>query len=298
VERTHAAAIKLATLALAAFALTLLLSQPAAAAFKVFPTIVDVQRNAGRAALGTIDVRLKGERGERFRTVVEEIGQRPDGTQTYAPASNAPYSASSWVRVTPATFAGAPDRVQPIQYQVVVPVNAEPGDHLASLTVQRLAKGGDATAAAINAVSVRLTIRVGGPLDPAARITELDVPGIADGGPVGVSATVENSGNLTLDFDHANRGGVKILDGDDRKAALPFEGKLFPGQTRVFASRWEDPPLLGHFEALASVRTTGEDAHRSARFWVIPWRQIGALLLLLVAVVLLALGIRRRRWGY
>jgi hypothetical protein len=289
---------RLATLTVTVVGVFLVLSQTASATFKVSPTAVDLERGAGGAALGTIDVRLGHEDGYRFRTVIEEITQRPDGTQAYSPASSSRFSASSWVSVTPSSFRGAPDRTQPIQYRISVPPDAEPGDHLASLTVQRLAKATKATASSIEAVSVRLTIRVRGAVRPQARIVALEVPSIADGGPISVGTTVRNTGNVTLDFDHANPGQVTILDGSDRKATLPFAGSLFPGQTRVFDSRWEDPPLFGNFDAEAAVRTGGREARSKEGFWVIPWRQIGALVLIVAAVALLALGWRRRRWGY
>jgi hypothetical protein len=298
VGNSSATVRRLAALTVAALGIFPALSQTAAATFKVSPTAVDLERGAGGAALGTIGVRLGHEGGYRFRTVVQEITQRPDGTQAYSPASDSRFSASSWVSVTPATFLGAPDRTQPIQYRVSVPADAEPGDHLASLTVQRLAKATKATASSIEAVSVRLTIRVRGAVRPEARIVGLEVPSIADGGPISVAATVRNTGNVTLDFEHANPGQVKILDGSDREATLPFEGSLFPGQTRVFDSRWEDPPLFGSFDAEAAVKTGSREAQRKEGFWVIPWRQIGALVLIVAAVVLIALGWRRRRWGY
>lgn len=271
----------------------------ATAAFKVYPTVVDLQRSAGGAALGTINVELRGEGGHRFRVVIEDVGQRADGSRVYTHASGSRHSASSWVGVSPTTFAGGPNRTQPVQFQVAIPANAEPGDHLTSLTVQRLAGGrGEPTATAVQAVSVRLTIRVRGKLRPRATITALEAPGVAEGGPVSVATTVRNNGNVTLDFDGANRAGVTILDDDDAKATLPFGGQLFPGQTREFVSRWEDPPLFGDFEAEASVRTGDGAIRRDEGFWVIPWREIGAVLLLVAAVLLFARGWRRRRWGY
>lgn len=284
--------------ALAALALALLAPHPATANFKVSPTTVDLERDAGSAALGTINVRLSDEAGRRFRTVVEEIGQRADGTQVYSPASRSRFSASSWVSVTPRTFLGSPDRTQPIQYQVRVPADAEPGDHLASLTVQRLASAGNATAAAIEAVSVRLTIRVRGAVRPRAEIAGLEVPAVAGGGAVSIGTTVRNTGNVTLDFDRGNPGAVRIFDGDERKAKLPFAGRLFPGQTRVLDVHWEDPPLFGSFDAEASVETGARDARRSEGFWALPWRQIGALTLIVAAVLIFARGWRWRRWGY
>jgi hypothetical protein len=280
-------------------ALLLLGASPASASFKVSPTTVDLSRDPGGAALGTIGVRLRQEHGHRYRALVQEIDQKADGTQVYGPASGSPYSASSWVTLSPTRFTGAPNRTQPIQYRVQVPADAEPGDHLASITVQRLASPNDATATAVMAISVRLTIRVQGPVHERARITGFDVPGIAAGeDPVKIVTTVKNAGNVTLDFEGANRGGVRILDGDDRREVLPFGGRLFPGQVRVFDSRWEDPPLFGDFDAEATIRTGARSVSERDGFWVIPWRQIVALLLLVAAVLVLAWGWRRRRWGY
>lgn len=270
----------------------------AAATFKVSPTVLEARRQGGQAALGTIDVELKGELGRRFRVVVQDIRQLPDGSQAYEPPLGSPFSASSWISVAPAGFGGGPNRVQPVQYQVRVPPNAEPGDHLASIAVQRLPGDGGATAAPIEAISVRLTIRVPGLARPTAEIAGLDVPSVADGGPVGIGTTVRNTGNVTLDFDRADRGRVAIIDGDERKATLPFEGQLFPGQTRRFELSWESPPLFGEFEAVASVDAGADPVRESHGFWVIPWREVAALVLVVLAVLTVALGVRRRRWGY
>ncbi|MBS1886682.1 MAG: hypothetical protein JSU06_05780 [Actinobacteria bacterium] len=282
-------------------ALATLSASLARAKFSVYPTIVEVQRPAGKAALGRIDVKVTGERRARFRVVVQDVGQGAGGEYTYGPASRSPHSASPWVSVTPRSFAGAPNRVQPIQFQVSIPGNAEPGDHLTSITVQRLApKAAGTTARSIEAVSVRLTVRVAGPLHPRAAITALAVPGLVDGGPVAVRTTVRNTGNVTLDFEGANRGVVRIRDGSDTKATLPpFEGKLFPGQTREFLGEWAEPPLFGSFDAEAAIRTAkGKVTARTAGFTVLPWREAGALALVLIAAVLLYFGWRRRRYGY
>jgi hypothetical protein len=285
--------------AFALLSIVALLPPSALASFKVSPTVLQASRKGGQALLGTIDVELKGERSTRFRTIVQDIRQLPDGSQAYAPPSGSPFSASSWILVSPVHFVGAPDRMQPVQYTVRVPANAEPGDHLASIAVQRLPRGGHATAAPIEAVSVRLTIRVPGRADPEARIVHLDAPSVADGGPVDIGATVRNTGNLTLDFDRAGGGRIAVVDGDETKAATRFEGVLFPGQTRSFELAWDSPPLFGDLEAVASVEAGGADPVRETQgFWVVPWREIGALILVVLAALTVALGVRRRRWGY
>lgn len=285
---------------LAALALLFLmvLPQQVSAGFRVSPTLIDERRAGGSALLGRFDVELSGEADRRFRVVVQDVRQLPNGGLAYSAPSGSPFSASSWISVAPARFGGGPARTQPVQYVVRVPTGAEPGDHLASLTVQRLPGGGDATAAAIEAISVRLTVHVPGRARPAARIESLDVPGIAAGDPVALGAVVRNTGNVTLDFDGDDLGRLEVRGGGGRRAAYTFGGELFPGETRLFSYSWQGAPLFGSFDAAAAIRVDGRPVARaSTGFWVIPWRQIGALILVALAVVVALTGWRRRRWG-
>jgi len=144
------------------------------ATFKVFPTLIDVKRDPGQAAVGSFNVELKGEQGRRFAVTVKDVVEQPNGTFAYQRSGTSPFSASNWVSVTPRAFAGDPNRTQPIDYRVAVPLNAEPGDHVTSLIVARLPTSGQATVEPVEAVSVRLDVRVSGPVKPAAKITSLD----------------------------------------------------------------------------------------------------------------------------
>lgn len=106
----------------------------ARADFAVFPSVLDVKRGPREASVGAVNVRLTGERGRRFVVEAQDLVQQADGSFTTAPVSASPFSASQWVQVTPQRFSGAPNRTQPIEYRVLVPERAEPGDHVASLT--------------------------------------------------------------------------------------------------------------------------------------------------------------------
>jgi hypothetical protein len=281
----------------AALAALLAAAAPAGANFKVSPTVIDLHRSAGEASVGSFDVDLKKESSHRFQVAVEDLVQQPDGTFAYLPPSNSPYSASNWVAVTPRTFEGGPDRSQPIQYTVRVPEGAEPGDHFTSLTVKRLPSRRDVTAAPVQAISVRLTIRVAGQAKPGARIASLDVPKVVGESPVNVTAEIVNTGNVRLDFDRRNKGSLAVVSGSDEQARQEFTGVLYPGQTRLFELAWDNPPLFGRNDAEASVDVGPRDVRDSESFFVAPWRQIGALVLIGLAALVLGLGIRRRRYG-
>jgi hypothetical protein len=278
-------------------AVALAAPRPAQADFSVSPTVDHLPLRPGQAAVGTTRVGISGERRGRFTVEVEDIAQRPDGGLSYTPPARSRFSASSWIEVSPRSFPGRPNRVQPIEYLVRVPEEAEPGDHVTSLTIKRLPPAGQAGVAAIRAVSVRLTVRVAGRLRESVAVESLDRPGVAGKGPIAVGALLRNTGNVRLDFDRLNKGSLAIVDDGEGVARTPLRGVLFPGQARYVELAWEDPPLLGHPEVEVAVATKRGAAKRAEAFWLVPWRQGAALTLLALAVLAVATGRRRRRWA-
>ncbi|MEX0972080.1 MAG: hypothetical protein WDZ46_02330 [Solirubrobacterales bacterium] len=273
-----------------------LLGAPAASAkFSVFPTTLEARAKPGTVASGVFNVRMEGESARRFVVGAQDLVPQPDGSLAVARQSGSPFSASRWVSLTPSRFPGLPSRVQPVEYAVRVPPRAEPGDHLASLTVTRLPRGGASTTVPAQAVSVRLRLRVAGRIERSARVAALDAPRIAAGNPVSVVAEVVNTGNVRLDFDRAASGLLTILDGSEREARLSFAGTVYPGQRRPFELSWDQAPLFGDFHAVATVDAgNGKRVRDSASILVLPWRQIGALLLIALAAIVLLVGRSRR----
>jgi len=269
------------------------LAPPAYARFTVSPSSLDL--HSGGVSLGSIDVSMVGEQARLFRVHVQDLGQTPSGGFVVKTPSSAPFSAASWITTNPAKFSGAANRTQPIEYAIRVPRNAEPGDHVAAVTIERLPAPGHGQVAAIEAIAVRVTIRVPGAIHQAVQISQLAAPTLADGGPVTIATSVRNSGNVTLDFNGANRAGLTVLNGSHTAASLPFIGLLYPDQVRSFRVAWQDPPSFGHPQARVTVRLASGTQARSARFWVLPWRQAAALLLVALAGVVVFVQRDRRR---
>jgi hypothetical protein len=275
----------------AAAALGGAVDRPAAAraAFTVSPTIIDVRAARGTAISRSFEVSLRGER-RRFTIVAEALGQDAHGGFTFGPPGRRRFSAATWITARPSTFSGAPDRVQPVEIDVRVPPDAEPGDHPAALTVRRAAAAQPGRAAIVQAVAVRLTIRVQGRLRRSARLTGLRFPRIADGGPLDAAVDVRNDGNVRLDFDRADRGALTIASGGRARTSTPFTGVLYPGEQREFRASWLDPPLVGAAHATARIGAVA----RARTALLLPWRQALALVLVAVAAILLVTGRRRR----
>ena len=268
---------------------------PARADFSVAPTVIYIHCAPGEAKVGTVTVQLHAERGRRFAIAVEDVGQNAGGAFTFGAPGRSRFSASRWISLLPDIFPGSPDREQPIEFRVAVPRDAEPGDHVTSLTVKRLAQAGAGSAAIVQAVAVRLTVRVSGAARPAVELRDLSVPALGGGGPITAAVTVRNTGNVRLDFEGANRGALEVRDGDHARARLAFTGVLYPGEARDFRLSWPDPPVFGRFRLQASVRTPRGVVIAGTGFWIVPWRQALALLFVACAAVVLAAGRRRAR---
>jgi hypothetical protein len=273
---------------------SLLPTAPARAEFSVGPAVRDLRIPADEARAGSFAVRLEGE-SRAFAVQLQDAVQLPEGGYAYTRPSRSRYSASTWLAVTPRTFNGAPDRMQPIDFRVRVPRDAEPGDHVASITVTQLPRRREHGTTALRAIAFRINVRVPGALREQVEIPSLATPAVAGRGPIEARAVVRNTGNVRLDFDRGNAGVLEIVGGGEATARLPFAGQLHPGRSRAFTLRWEDPPLVGRFTARAGVRTHNGRDTRSKPIWVIPWRQGGALLLVALASGLVYLGRRRRR---
>jgi hypothetical protein len=265
----------------------------ARAEFSVGPAVRELRVAPGEAGAGSFDVRLERERRD-FVVEVQDVVQLADGGYAYRRARGSRFSASSWLTVAPRSFSGRPDRTQPVEFRLRVPRAAEPGDHVASITVKHAPRPGEAGAVAVQAISFRLHVRVRGEVSERVEIGPIAAPGLAGRGPIEVGVLVRNTGNVRLDFDRANRGALWIGSAQDPGARLRLHGQLYPGRARAFNLNWDDPPTLGRLTAHASVRTRAGPVTRSRSFWMVPWRQAGALLLVVLAAGLVQVGRRRR----
>jgi hypothetical protein len=253
--------------------------------------VIDIRAAPGRVVSGVFEVSLRGER-ERFTVEPEVLGQDVHGGFTFGPPGRSRFSAATWLLPVPSGFPGAPARTQPVEFRVRVPSDAEPGDHAASLTVKRAAVAAPGRAAIVQAIAVRLTIRVAGPVRRRAVLADLRAPRVGDGGPFDAAVTVRNSGNQRLDFDHGQRGELTITAHGQSKATTGFAGVLYPGERREFHTSWPDPPLLGAVPVQARL-PAARPASLARTAVLVPWRQGLALALVVMAAILLATGRRR-----
>jgi hypothetical protein len=157
-----------------------------------------------------------------------------DGTLVFQ--EDAPYSAAEWVTVSPAVFDLQPGTAQVVTTSIAVPPTPDLGDHQVALVFTVPAGETEANIKVNRSIAIPVYITVPGAVDDTAEVSALSAPGFSAGGPVTVTAHVQNTGTVHRDF----RG----------ETALPIEGAdstTFPdftvvrGGERDISAEWEPP---------------------------------------------------------
>lgn len=283
-----------------------LLSVPAAAAGQPAdepPTSTSYPTRAAEFSLAVSPTRLEVDRPGTATTremLVVNRGEAPadvvaqkrdftggrDGSLVFR--DSVPYSASSWIGLSPTRFHLEPGIAQTVTVRIVVPSDPEPGDHQVALVFLVPAKAANDANVRINrAVAAPVYVTVPGAVDDSAKVTGLEAPGFVMSGPVELTAQVRSTGTVHRDF----RGtGRLTVDAAGSPVSFP-DFTVARGATRDVATTWE-PPWLCVCHPTVSLTAADGTVHTASVAVVVfpvPW------LIGLVAVVLLVFFVVRRR---
>lgn len=214
-----------------------------------------------------------------------------NGTLRFQPL--APYSASNWVRASPARLRLAAGDKGVVQVRVEVPAKPEPGEHQMALIFQVPAAAGGANIKLNRSIGTPVYVTVPGPSDDTVVVTDLRAKGISWRGPIDLGVTVRDIGTMHRDFHGTARlpvtvGGQQVLFPDFT---------VLRGATRQVETRWQNPPLLCRCTATVAITgTNGSVTTRAVEVTVISVYLIaGVAAALLLLLVLLLVAVRRRR---
>lgn len=259
-----------------------------AQAWTVSPADIQLTGKPGLITRGSFEVISADSVGRHFRIVAQNLGETPTGAFTF---TNAEHSAANWIEVLPGEFVGS-KRAQSVDYAISIPSNASPGDHVAAISIQELPQATQGNIGVVEAVGIRLVIRVPGTVYPSAKITRFDAPRLTFGNGVAIHATVVNTGDTVLDFNGANRGSAITI----AKQNYPLVGLLLPGAKRVVSYAWNNPPLLGSTTAHLRVTMPGKAfLSASTSIFAFPLYQVLGVLLLALAGYVYRRQRRKRR---
>ena len=226
-----------------------------------------------------------------------------------------------WLNIGTPHFTVPPGKEVVATFQLSIPANASPGDHVGGVVVEEVKTPADQTSpVGVNVVLRRVIptyVRVVGKSFPQLTIEKLSVFHQSPAFPflnrskVAVRFNLVNTGNEIVDPRSVTVSITGQLSGTIHKfivrqtgaqqsRANPLPLQMLPGATLTLTEVWSGippfDPLSGHVSATALDPGTALSISTAAStpFWYFPWIVV-LLFLLLVAAVIAVVVIRRRR---
>jgi hypothetical protein len=198
-------------------------------------------------------------------------------------------------------FELAPGEIQEVEVAISVPEEVEPGGHYAALFFEAVPLADQGAVSISTRIPSLFYITVPGITEADiianAEIVSLQLPKIANRGPVGMAVVVRNSGNVHLTV--AARAHFAASWGNASELELG-QVVILPNSDGVLRGEWQRLPFVGKVKAsvvIGYLDQNGELVNKSqtAEFWVVPWSFVG-IILFVMGVVIPAIVIIRRRY--
>ncbi len=264
----------------------------------------------GESLIDYVGVSNFGEAPLTVHLYATDAFNTDDGGFALLTADETPTDVGSWVRLAEDTHVIPPMKRLDIPFQIQVPTDAEPGDHIGGIVAAlEVAATDDAGNGVVveRRVGSRIYLTVEGAVKPGLTIDAIGATYDSGWDPVSgtltVTYTVRNTGNVRLAARQAVTAtgpfglALKGLDLDD----LP---ELLPGATVTATTTFTEIAPVGRITATVRLDpyTTGRDqtvraapVEATTETWALPVLLAGLLLLAVEAIVALIWWRRRQR---
>jgi len=203
-----------------------------------------------------------------------------------------PWSITHWTTVTPKEFELKAGETKEVIATIAIPGDAA-GGRYGSFVFSVKGKGGSNAAAVTREIASLFLVRISGPITEAITIDGFSAPAFLEFGPVPLTMTYNNTGNVHL----KPRGVIAIYDMFGRKVEdVQVDGtNVFPQAKRDVTTKWNKTLLAGIYTASAIIYTgssKNEIVNATTKFTVFPIRIAVVVIIVLVIIYLL-----RKRLG-
>lgn len=277
-------------------------------ALEIAPPVVNLRADPGETITTQINIRGVSASSLRVTSQVNDFGagDREDGSpvvqglnedEDYEPS---PYSIINWVQPLP-EMTLAPREIQNLPVTIDVPDNAAPGGYYGVIRFTAIPADMDQSGVSLSAsLGALVFIRVAGDANESMEIVEFAASKNGQSGwlfnsqPVDLLLRIKNTG--TVHEQPVGRAAIKDLFGNDittlninleRRNVLPDSVRQF--STSLDKSAIGDRWLFGRYTADLTV-AYGENGEQTVTdkiaFWIIPWKLILGIIVLLVLLVL------------
>ena len=238
--------------------------------------------------------------------VADFIVEDNEGSPTFleGPTQLSPrFSAASWVELPYDRITIAPKDKVLIQAKITAPPDAQAGGRYSAIYFD---PGGtlpeEATTSALQEattpIAIRIaalvSLRVAGPVEENAYVTQLTAPRFLEYGPISVTTEILNKGNYHI----KPKGTITIysLFGKKIDQQLLKEQNIFPDVSRLYENKLGQKWLLGKYkiELNAAYGETGKILTATVFTWIFPWKIASVIVLAIVIMILLIFLLYRR----
>ena len=271
--------------------------------FTAIPPRLEIKAKPGEFVKKTIQFRNEGDTTAYLTALPKDfIVKDTAGTPEFVTSLvSGRWAASSWIRLSPESFAVAPKQTVNVVLSATIPVDALPGGHYAGILYQssgaapRIGTGIGAGTGIQQVVGTLVYLTVEGPVTESALIKRFEVPKFLEFGPVKFATEILNNSDLHI----SPKGQITVRNMLGKvTTVMPLEDRnIFPGASFVYTNTWNSKYLLGRYRADLSA-AYGSQGHALAAtiyFIVFPVRIALAVVLAIVIIILIILFIRRRQ---
>lgn len=264
-------------------------------AVRVQPSTIEGTADPGTSIGGVLNVSNREGGLQRFYIKKQNIvGMDDVGRPSFAKEPpDDPMRAAAWIHPEIDTVDLGEGESIDIPYRIDVPPEASPGSYFAAIFVTREADSVEESGAGVGyQVAALVNLRVAGDAYENILFRALSTDRTFYSSPsVEFTARLENAGTV-YERPHgiiviANMFGKKT----DQITINAAAGGIMPNNDRVYNALWDtDNFSLGRYEATASVvygETARQTVTRSITFWVVPVKEVGLVLGILVFLALL-----------
>jgi hypothetical protein len=204
------------------------------------------------------------------------------------------FTAASWVELPYDRMTIAPKDKVTVQAKINVPQDAQAGGRYFAIFFE---PGGTTSEAlgvekeAETPITIRLAglvyLRVSGPIEESAYLTQLGAPRFLEYGPIPVTIEISNQGNYHI----RPKGTITLVSlfGKDVEQEILEEQNIFPETSRIFENKLGYKWLFGKYkiEFNAVYGETGKVLTASIFTWIIPWKMISIIVIAIIVIILL-----------
>jgi hypothetical protein len=251
--------------------------------------------NPGDVLNETVKVNNNSQNAVTYTTSVEDFSASGDtGGISISDDPNAPttnFSLKKWIVLEPSQFSVAANAQKLVNMQIIIPKNAEPGGHYATVRVNagggNVSGGGASVQSQLNSL---VLLRVSGNVTEKLSLQAFNTSQYYyQYGPVSFNLKTKNTGNVHV----APNGTIVITDMFNHKVAeIPLRlANVLPDSSRAITTSWTEKSMVGKFTATLVANygdgTNIQPLTASTTFIVFPLIYVWIALVIIIIIILL-----------